>query len=204
MFVKNRNIRKGLLLFSLAVIFGAIASFFWYNELIYTLPTPVPANYRDVKSGTLINISQLKTDASKPVFLHFFNPNCPCSRFNMQHFKSLVKKYGDKVDFQIVALVTQDGYTEKKLQEKFDLEIPVSFDTTLAVSCGVYSTPQAVIIDKNRLFFRGNYNKSRYCSDPKTNYAQIAIDSLLLQKHQLNFDDAAFRAYGCELPNCKK
>lgn len=31
----------------------------------------------------------------------------------------------------------------------------------IAISCGVYSTPQAVIIDGNgQLFFRGNYNKT--------------------------------------------
>ena len=147
---------------------------------------------------------KLNADPAKPLFLHFFNPNCPCSRFNMRYFKTLVKKYNDKIDFQIVALVKEYSYTEKNIQEKFGLQIPVSFDSSLAAACGVYSTPQAVIINERKLFFRGNYNKSRYCSDPKTNFAEIAIDSLLLQKYQLNFDDAAFIAYGCQLPNCKK
>jgi hypothetical protein len=205
LFLKKQHIRKWTLLACLLVIFSGIAAFFWHNELVYNLPTPVPANHRDVKPGTFINISQkLKTDPAKPLFLHFFNPDCPCSRFNMQYFRSLVKKYGDKVDFQIVALVAEDSYSEKRIQDKFNLDIPVSFDSSLATSCGVYSTPQAVIMDKSKLFFRGNYNKSRYCSDPKTNYAQIALDSLLLQKYELNLDRAAFQAYGCELPNCNK
>ena len=200
-----QSVRKWFLFVCLLATFSGIASLFWYNELIYSLPTPTPVNYRDVQRGSFINISQkLRTDQAKPLFLHFFNPDCPCSRFNMQYFRSLVKKYGDKVDFQIVALVNDNSYSEKKIQDKFNLEIPVSFDTALATSCGVYSTPQAVIIDKDQLFFRGNYNKSRYCSDPKTNYAEIAIDSLLQQKYQLNFDYQAFKAYGCELPNCKK
>jgi Iodothyronine deiodinase len=204
-FSKTRNARKWCLAVCLLIIFSGISAFFWYNELIYNLPTPVPINYRDIKPGTVMAVSQqLNADPAKPLFLHFFNPDCPCSRFNMQYFKTLVKKYSDKIDFQIVALVNDFSYTEKKIQDKFGLAIPVSFDSSLASACGVYSTPQAVIIDKRKLFFRGNYNKSRYCSDPKTNYAEIAIDSLLLQKYQLNFDIAAFTAYGCQLPNCKK
>lgn len=205
-FAAKKQVRICALSIFLLVIFSGIAASFWYNELAYTLPTPVPKNYSDVKPGTFLNISQkLAKDPAKPLFLHFFNPDCPCSRFNMPYFKSLVKKYGDKVDFQIVALADNEHYSAKKVQDKFDLNIPVSFDSLLAAACGVYSTPQAVIIDKNKLFFRGNYNKSRYCSDPKTNYAEHAIDSLLLQKYQLNFDHSAFRAYGCQLPiQCKK
>lgn len=204
-FLTHRHTRKWCLAACLLVIFSGICSFFWYNELIYNLPTPVPADHRDVKPGTFLAVSQkLEADHAKPLFLHFFNPDCPCSRFNMQYFRSLVKNYGDKVNFQIVALVNEPGYTEKKIQNKFGLKIPVSFDTSLAAACGVYSTPQAVIIDKEKLFFRGNYNKSRYCSDPKTNYAEIALNSLLLQQYQVNFDNSALTAYGCKLPNCKE
>jgi len=203
-FIKHKNIRAWCLAVCLFLIFSGIASFFWYNELVYNLPTAVPANYRDVKSGTYIALSQIKADPAKPLFLHFFNPHCPCSRFNMQYFKSLVKKYGDKVDFQIIALVSDLDYTEKNIQDKFGLQIPVSFDSAVAATCGVYSTPQAVIIDKGKLFFRGNYNKSRYCSDPKTNYAEIALNSLLVQQYQFSFDNSAFTAYGCQLPNCKR
>lgn len=203
--VKHQRIRKWCLAVCLVSISFGISSFFWYNELVYNLPTPVPANYRDVQPGTHITVSrEIKADPAKVLFLHFFNPDCPCSRFNMQYFKSLVKKYGDKVDFQIVALAADPDYTEQKIQDKFGLQIPVSFDSATAAACGVYSTPQAVIIEKGKLFFRGNYNKSRYCSDPKTNYAEIALNSLLLQKHQPGFDNSAYTAYGCQLPNCKK
>ncbi|HYD90435.1 MAG TPA: redoxin domain-containing protein, partial [Flavobacterium sp.] len=158
-FIQRNNLRAWGLAICLLFIFSGIGAFFWYNELVYNLPTPVPANYRDVKHGTHIALSQkIKADPAKPLFLHFFNPDCPCSRFNMQYFKSLVKKYSDNADFQIIALVTDAGYTEKKIQDKFGLRIPVSFDSAVAAACGVYSTPQAVIIDKGKLFFRGNYN----------------------------------------------
>ena len=59
-------------------------------------------------------------------------------------------------------------YTAKQIQDKFGLDIPVLFDSSLAKACGVYSTPQAVLIDNNQnLYYRGNYNRSRYCTRQK-------------------------------------
>src|SRR5262249_46492721 len=42
---------------------------------------------------------------------------------------------------------------------------------------GVYSTPQAVLLDaKSHIVFRGNYNVSRYCTDPRTEFVRIALE----------------------------
>lgn len=122
----------------------------------------------------------------------------------MTHFKSLVKLYGNEVDFGIVVMTNQQ-YTAKEIQDKFDLQIPVSFDTLIAASCGVYSTPQAVILTADhQLYYRGNYNKSRYCTDKNSNYAQIALEGLLHGNSNMLFDRHALTAYGCRLPECKK
>jgi hypothetical protein len=196
--------RKGLLIGSLCVIFLGIAFLFWRNEWIYNLPTPVPNNYRAVDPGTVVDLPVRLISGSKPLFIHFFNPDCPCSRFNIRHFKDLVGRYGDRVDFVIVVLSSK-GYKEKEVQSKFDLRIPVLFDSAIAVHCGVYSTPQAVLLDANRkLYYRGNYNRSRYCTDVNSNYAQLALEGLLSNKKDLRFDKVALTAYGCRLPNCKK
>ena len=169
-------------------------------------PTPVPTNYLDVKPGDYVNIDAvLKTEKDKPVFIHFFNPNCPCSKFNIPHVRSLMKEYENKATFA-VAVMCKDKYTEEEIRDKFDLDVPVLFDTAIAKSCGVYSTPQAVILDKDhKLYFRGNYNKSRYCTDKKSNFAQMALDSLVNNKVEPLFSEAALKAYGCQLPsNCSK
>ena len=140
----------------------------------------------------------------KPLFLHFFNPNCPCSKFNIPYFKELVKKYGNEVDFEIV-LLSNKNYSAEQIQSKFDLSIPVLFDSAIAIECGVYSTPQAVIIDsKSNLFYRGNYNNSRYCTDKKTNYAEQALNNLLYNNRMAIYDRLALKAYGCSLPSCTK
>ncbi|MCW3124049.1 MAG: hypothetical protein JWQ38_3541 [Flavipsychrobacter sp.] len=204
--MKNRKVRYLLVGAWLVVIFCCISYIFWYTDWQYSLPTPVPGNYHAVKRGTYIDLGdKLPIDKTKPVLIHFFNPDCPCSRFNMTHFRSLVRKYGNKINFAIVVMNEKAHYTEKEIQDKYDLAIPISFDTTLAAICGVYSTPQAVLLNTDRyLFYRGNYNKSRYCADKNTNYAQMAIDSLLDHRTLASFDESAFNPYGCQLPTCKK
>lgn len=196
--------RKAVVISWIGIIVVTMAVLFWRNELVYMLPTPVPQNYVAVNSGETIDLSQYMTvSREKPQFLHFFNPSCPCSRFNMPHFKSLVTEYGYAVNFAIVVM-NDRTYTEKEIQEKYDLSIPVYFDSTIAAGCGVYSTPQAVIINTDhRLHYRGNYNKSRYCTDKKTNYAQIALEAFLI-KQPAAFDAFATKAYGCQLPKCNK
>jgi thiol-disulfide isomerase/thioredoxin len=198
--------RLGLVIGSLVVIFAAISFLFWHNEWKYSLPTPVPEGYQEVKPGNIIPISYNLIDITdiakeqKPVFVHFFNPDCPCSKFNIPHFKALAKLYEDKVKFVAVAL-TDEEYTQEEIQDELGLEIPVFFDEKLADMCGVYSTPQAVIIDKDyKLYYRGNYNKSRYCTDKNTNFALMAIDSVLNNTSNPIFSEFALKSYGCEIP----
>ncbi len=197
--------KKGYIIIWLILLSAGITTLFWYNDWVYSLPTPVPENYRAVRPGENIPMAtQLMATDKKPLFLHFFNPDCPCSRFNVTHFKSIVKQYGDEVNFEVVVM-SNKNYTVKDIQDKFNINIPVLFDSAIAISCGVYSTPQAVIIDADRkLFYRGNYNKSRYCADPKSEYARMALDSLLHHHVRLNFDQFAAKAYGCRLPSCTR
>lgn len=197
--------KKTLTIAWLLVILSGMTYIFWYTDWKYSLPTPVPRQYHPVSTGSHVDLAgKLPVAANKPVFLHFFNPDCPCSRFNIPYFRSLAKKYGDKISFAVVVLNNQD-YTAQQIQKKFDLDVPVSFDSSLAAACGVYSTPQAVLLDAGRhLYYRGNYNKSRYCTDTRSNYAQMAIDSLFGNVARPVFAGYALRAYGCQLPACTK
>ncbi len=196
--------KKLLVSIWLVLLLLAIGAFFWYNELQYQLPTPVPEQYTSVKPGQLINFSgALQTDHIKPLFLHFFNPGCPCSRFNAKQFREIANEYKAQVDFMIVVM-SDKNYTAKEIQDKLGVDLPVIFSKSVAVACGVYSTPQVALIDKNdRLYYRGNYNRSRYCTDEKTSYAKVAINGLLNNHTDITFSKLALISYGCRLPNCK-
>jgi len=189
--------------------FGCICTLFWYSEWQYNLPTPVPEQYKTVKAKEHIDISSVSSKIrqmeNKPVFIHFFNPDCPCSKFNMPHFKTLATTYAGEINFAVVVMTNNKDYTEAGIRKKYGISMPVLFDTALASTCGVYSTPQAVLLNIDQsLYYRGNYNRSRYCTDKKSNYAEMAIDSLLASKREPAFNKFALTAYGCSLPVCTK
>ncbi len=148
--------------------------------------------------------AEIASKNHRPLLIHFFNPDCPCSRFNMPHFKSLVKKYSSSVDFAMVVLTDKD-YSADDIREKYNIDIPVSFNNEIAGQCGVYATPQAVILNADsKMVYRGNYNRTRYCTDKKTNFAQIALDSLLAGNEKSMLAKQAYTAYGCQAPGCEK
>jgi thiol-disulfide isomerase/thioredoxin len=199
--------RKRIITIWLVILVTAVGALFWYNEWLYSLPTPVPASYRLVNANEHIAIvGKLKADPNKPIFLHFFNPDCPCSRFNLPHFRDLVKKYGDRVTFVAVPMIVMGNeFTNEQIREKLGVDIPVWRELGVAEAVGVYSTPQAVLItnDKN-LYYRGNYNKSRYCADKRSNYAEMAIGSLLNNTRIPDFGPMALKSYGCTIEGCYK
>ena len=200
--------KKGMVMAWIILLLGGVIGIFWKSEWVYALPTPVPANYHPVVTGTKISwpsgSAALLPADHKPLLLHFFNPDCPCSRFNVPHFRELVKQYGQKVSFAVV-LMTDKNYSPGDIRHRFDLpeNIPVVRDSLIAIACGVYSTPQAVVVDTSgQLFYRGNYNRNRYCTDEKTSYARQALESLLHNDLHPTFDPMALKAYGCKLPTC--
>jgi hypothetical protein len=44
-----------------------------------------------------------------------------------------------------------------------------------------------------RLQYRGNYNRSRYCTDNKTEHARLSLDALL-KNNNIVFDQAALKS----------
>ena len=209
--------KKGLVISWLILLSAGIGILFWHSAWKYSLPTPVPSHYQDVPKGALVHLpasasatlagrTQAGPTGRQPLFLHFFNPDCPCSRFNMPQFKALVRRYGHQVSFAIVVMGPKQ-YTAEQIRSTFGLPypIPVLSDSAVAAACGVYSTPQAVLIDANgQLFYRGNYNRNRYCTDEKTSFASQALDGLLHHDYSLSFSPLALKAYGCQLPSCSQ
>lgn len=188
---------------------------FWYEDMRYSLPTPKPKGLQQKPLGETIVIPAsisafLKSSEEDIVLLHFFNPDCPCSKFNIGHVQELVHRYKGKI--RVIAVVQAEGDVEEA-QSAFDklrLSVPAYIDSTgnVAQYFGVYSTPQAVLLSKpisdndaiRHLYYRGNYNTSRYCTNPATEFVRIALDSLLHASSLPQFSGVATTAYGCTLP----
>lgn len=102
---------------------------------------------------------------------------------------------------EFVAVIPE--YSDLALAEDYfegEIKIIRDIDRLFANELGVYSTPQAAIINtENKLYYRGNYNRSRYCTDPGSNFVQMALDSLFKGTHPPDFGLLATVSYGCGL-----
>ncbi|MEL6673235.1 MAG: AhpC/TSA family protein [Bacteroidota bacterium] len=194
--------KKFLVAIILTTIGTIIVALFWHEEYRYSLPTPLPPDYQEVTHGSCLSAigKYVGLQPEENYFLHFFNPDCPCSRFNVPHIEHLLQTYQYSIRF---AVILPEGADQAKARRLLGDEVRMIVDTDgfLAKSCGVYATPQAVIIDtRQALYFRGNYNRARFCTYPGTNFAEISLQMLLRQKPAPNWGSLATQAYGCQFP----
>ena len=194
-----------------AGLLAVIGATFWHQEWQYLQPTPRPAGLVQPPAGTSLPVPPVlavaaPSAAGKPVLFHFFDPDCPCSRFNIAHVRDLQAAFGRDIRFVAVLHGSDDQQLVAQFR-RLDLNMEAICDASgaLANTLGVYSTPQAVLLDgESRLFYRGNYNVSRYCSDRDTEFARIALDCLLASRPLPAFPTLATTAYGCKLPAARK
>lgn len=201
------KIRILLFIFISSSILFLVGYTFWQQEYKFTLPTPVPNDIVVINKGDSVQIP-LISKGNESVYFHFFNYDCPCSRFNIKEFESLVNRFDDEVKFYAVLQTNDDNQRAiEKFKSKYNLGIPVIDDPNglIAKSLGVYSTPQAVIVKNEKLFYKGNYNKARFCLSRNTKFAELALTAMLNGEEPPVFPSVAEIAYGCELPvNSKK
>ncbi len=196
-------LKRIFVIISLLFLASIAAYVVYLEDMRYSLPTPVPTNYENIPLGTFITPSSpILTVKDKPLFIHFFNPHCPCSRFNLEHFKTLILNFSDKIDFAVVLQIEKENAVAKF--KTMELQLPYVEDKNgeIADKYGVYSTPQAIILDKTgKLHYRGNYNKARYCSLKSSEYARLAVEALLREEKMDELPVYARIAYGCQLPS---
>ncbi|HEU0122443.1 MAG TPA: hypothetical protein VFQ91_18070 [Bryobacteraceae bacterium] len=125
----------------------------------------------------------------------------------MDHVRELQLRYGRGIRF--VAVLQGSGGAER-LRTAFaklglQMEAIVDEGGGVGKAAGVYTTPQAVLVDDHgRLYFRGNYNRSRYCAEPATEYVRLAIEKYLAGKPPQEPPPGAEEAYGCPLSKRKQ
>jgi hypothetical protein len=199
---QNNALRLAIVIAVAGLALLAMGIVFWRQDLRYSQPTERPQDLVQAPVGRVVELPAALSGVpdllpNKPLLLHFYNPDCPCSRFNRDHVQWLMNRFGKQVQFVSVVESGDDPTASS------GLAMPHVQDTDqqIAKALGVYSTPQAVLLDgQRRLLFRGNFNSSRYCSARQTQYARIAIEAML-QDAGLMLEPEAVTAYGCPLPD---
>jgi len=190
-------------------LLGFVGYTMWEQDWKWGLPTQRPAHLKQPPMGTAVELPETvlarwSETAGRPLFLHFFNPDCPCSRFNQDHVRDLIRAHRGRVT--IIAVIEPEGGTVSPravANAERDLGVPVLLDAdgSLAKRVGVYSSPQAVLVKTDgALYYRGNYNLARYCTDARTEFARIAIEHVLAGTPKYDAPVQARVAYGCPLP----
>ncbi len=185
--------------FILITILSSISYLFYQQEIKYWVPTPVPEDHVHIEIGTEVRFAGFVPEKKK--FIHFYNPNCPCSKFNFASYKQLINDYQQHFELYAVVQETAEGIRSSELDylKKLGVKLIVDQDKEIAKKFGVYSTPQVVLMDEeDKIYYRGNYNQTRYCTNKQSSFAKMAIDSLINGKTYL-FPNTAFTAYGCSL-----
>ena len=182
----------------------------WEQDWKWGLPTPRPEGLKQPAVGARLDLAdgaaaRWSPATGRPLLLHFFNPDCPCSRFNLDHVRDLIRAHKDRVT--IVAVIEPEGApvaAHAVANAERDLGVPVLLDAdgSIAARVGVYSSPQAVLVTPaGLLYYRGNYNLARYCTDSQTEFARIALEHLLAGDPTYDAPVQARIAYGCPLPS---
>jgi hypothetical protein len=190
-----KKVFAGFIITVSVVVIGVI---FWKQEIKYSVPTPVPQQYTEVPPGARVDLPSILQKGTA-YFIHFYNPECPCSRFNARHIKSLIDSYQDSIRFVIIV---SEASSLNKARNEFgdDLDYLQDDDHSIAKACGVYSTPQAAIVTSDsKLFYRGNYNSARYCTTRASNFAELSLIALINDQAAPAFGLMATQSYGCEL-----
>ena len=190
---------------STVTLLAIVLATFWYQDWQYSLPTPRPPDLREVPVGTIVDVARIvgPAFAGRPVAIHVVNPDCPCSRFNRDHVRTLARRYGGRVTFVALVQGSDDPDALVRSFDSWGVPMTVVADPggRRAADLGAYSTPQSVIVDDaGRLFYRGNYNLSRYCVDERTEFARLAIEALVGGRPLPAMPAEATTAYGCPLP----
>jgi hypothetical protein len=191
-------------------LLGFVGYTLWEQDWKWGLPTPRPLHLTQPAIGTRLDLpgtvlAHWSAGSARPLFLHFFNPDCPCSRFNQDHVRDLIRAHRGQLT--IVAVIEPEGATVSPravANAERELGVPVLLDAdgSLAKRVGVYSSPQAVLVQGGgALYYRGNYNLARYCTDAQTEFARIALEHLLGGAPAYDAPVQARVAYGCPLPS---
>lgn len=203
--------RTALTLIGATLLFAAEAAVFWAQDWRYSLPTPRPAALVQAAPGTVLalprQVNELRIAApGKPVLLHFYNADCPCSKFNLDHVRTLARHHtGRALVIGILQLEPGDSRSVEHGVQRLGFPAIADFDGKIAAACGVYSTPQAVVIaGDGRLLFRGNYNASRFCTSRATEFARLALEAAVNAQTITETPAVATVAYGCPLPTAAK
>ena len=119
---------------------------------------------------------QTSGSADNITVVHFWDPDCPCNRFNEAHVKQLMQEYGRQgVRFVVVA-----GSQIKTAKRIFTDPAVIEYIEELPSLSRPPSSPAVAIMDKKgELAYFGPYSVGAVCSVGNGAFVEKALDKVL-------------------------
>lgn len=171
----------GVALFVLWVS-GTVYAFWWFQYRLLQpftgkdRQTAVVFNSDSLRKELAVITHSLSTADAKATVIHYWDPACPCNRFNEAHVKQLMQHYGrEGVRFVIVAVSHL-----KTAKQIFVDPAVVGFIDGLPERSQPPSSPAVAIMDRRgELAYFGPYSVGAVCSVGKGNFVEKTLDKVL-------------------------
>ncbi|ALP51907.1 hypothetical protein Tel_01455 [Candidatus Tenderia electrophaga] len=163
------------------LVFTAVA--FWWFQLKDVRPFAPSSENRAVffrADALLQRLGSLVEDAptGRITVVHFWDPDCACSRFSDAHVAELIQAYGSRgVAFIVVprAVAARDE-ARRRAVELFGAPVTVAAMDDLAMP----SSPAAAVLDAaGRLVYFGPYSNGAVCGAGGDAFVEKALDKAL-------------------------
>jgi hypothetical protein len=189
--MKEIHTTKNILSWGLVISWLLIMAFaFWWFELRWY--QQVDFQYSDA----LFDSSQMldeqiagNSDQSAAIVVHYYDPKCPCTRFNNEHVLELITTYQAKgVHFMVKV---PDEAAKRSAQGVFgDVEVQV-----ISASSAPSASPAALVVDAQGLpVYVGPYSPGAVCTSKSGDFVGLALDDMLSGK---DFKQTVNLANGC-------
>lgn len=137
--------------------------------------------------------------------VHFWNPDCPCNRFNEVHVKKIISDYADKnVKFTIVV----SGSTKEERNQRHALAQKIFKHSAVKeirsdwpMQAGPPSSPAVGVINRQgELVYFGPYSLGAQCAPDKGKFVESVLDGLYASKKSTDKKQLNTLAVGCFCP----
>ena len=166
--------------------------FFESGELGQRLEKLVKADYRLGK----------KTPIS---VIHFWNPDCPCNRFNEVHVKKIISAYADKnVKFTVVVSGSNKEERHQRqvlAKQVFSHSAVKEIRSDWPMNQGPPSSPAVGVVNSDgELIYFGPYSLGARCAPDKGKFVENVLDGLYARKKSADKKQLNTLAVGCFCP----
>ncbi len=182
-----------------------LVAFWWFQFKNIQSFSPSPTSeQRDYfkPSGLaqqLAQISQKLDDNTRPdqaTVFHFWNPDCPCSRFNTAHVRAITRQYSTKGVRFIVIPHPGVNTNFNDLKEQAESNFGTTIHLIRAGEVHLPSSPAAAVIGNDgQLAYFGPYSIGASCSATSGTFVEKTLDSILAGEHMRNINTAATGCY---------